>query len=126
GDVVGEHDDLVDPRSERADLRGDDAEGRVLRVDLLGDEDEAAHTKSRSPSSKCGRPWRGSAGSRDLPRTASVRHVGAKPASADGRRSHGGGEAATTCASAAATASPSVSPDAAATTAARPRFPTTA
>ena len=41
--AVGEHDDLVDERRERADLRHRRRERRVPRIDLLRDEDELRH-----------------------------------------------------------------------------------
>ena len=76
--AVGEHDDLVDARRERAHLRHGRAEHRVLRVDLLGDEDEPAHhqKKSRSPSSKCGCRGSGAPSTSDLPSSVIVRGVG--------------------------------------------------
>ena len=48
--VVAEHDELVDPRRERAHHRHRRGEHRIPRVELLRDEDEPAHQKkSRSP-----------------------------------------------------------------------------
>jgi len=40
---VCEHDDLVEPLRERRDLRDRRRKRRMLRVDLLRDEDELAH-----------------------------------------------------------------------------------
>ncbi len=74
--AVGEHDDLVDPCRERAQLADDRAEVRVLGIDDLGGEDDPRHRKSRSPSSKCGRSGRPCPGSSALPSTLKLRWVG--------------------------------------------------
>ena len=42
-DAIGEHDDLVDQRRERADLRHGGRERRVAGIDLLRDEDQPPH-----------------------------------------------------------------------------------
>ena len=75
--AVGEHDHLVDPRGERADLRHRGPEHRVVRVDDLRREDDAGVTGSRGRRARSA-DARGAAapGSSDLPSTVNVRCVG--------------------------------------------------